>query len=80
MDLGVSTQVHLIARAGLAAEPGDQLVARENAIRQKRDRTESAQELIRLLQQSDRDRGTDAGTGMRQRLSQQRDRPVLGNH
>jgi transposase len=34
-------------------EPGDQLIAREGAIRQQRDRPEPAQELLRLLQQGD---------------------------
>lgn len=77
VDLGVTTQQHHIAPAGSTFELGDQVLAREGAIHQQHDRAESGQELVHLLQQSDRHRGADAGTGMLKHLPELRDRPAL---
>jgi len=80
VDLGVATQSHDVAPAGSAAEPGDQLITGKGAIGQERDQLESGQEPIRLLQQSDRNRRADAGTGMLQGLPEQRNGPVVDHH
>jgi len=80
MDLSVTAQAHHVVPAGSAAEPGDQLITGKSAIRQQRDRPETTQEPIRLLQQSDRNRRADAGTGMLQGPPEQRDRPAMDHH
>jgi len=80
MDLGVTTQAHDVAPTGPPAEPAQQFIARECAIRQECDRPESGQKLVGLLQQGDRDRGADACTGMLQGLPQQRNGPDVSHH
>jgi hypothetical protein len=80
MDLSIIAQAHHSAPAGPSAEPGDQLITGKSTIRQQRDRPETTQEPIGLLEQSDRNRGTDAGTGMLERLPEQRNGPVVNHH
>ena len=80
MDLGVAGQAHHVAPAVPALEPAEQCLTREGAIGQQRDRPEPGQEPIGLLQQADRHRCTDAGTGMLQGLPEQRNRPSVADH
>ena len=56
-----------------------EISAGETTIRQQRDRPESGQQPINLLQQTDRHRRADAGTGMLQGLPEQRNRPAVAD-
>ena len=80
VDPRIRAEAHHVAPAGFTVKPADQLLTGKGAIRQKRDGAERSQEPIGLLQQSDRNRGTDAGTGMLQRSPQQRNGSAVAHH
>jgi hypothetical protein len=79
VDLGITAQAHHVAPALAALEPTEQLGAGEATIGQNGDAAETSQQLIGPLEQSDHHLGADAGTGMLERLPQQRDRPAVAD-
>jgi hypothetical protein len=80
VDLRVAPEAHDVAPTGPATEPAQQFIAGEGTIGQERDRPESGQKLVCFLQQGNRNRGADAGTGMLQRLPQERNRPAVDHY
>jgi hypothetical protein len=69
------------AAPGLSSsEPGDRLITGTSAIQQQRDRLDSGMEWIGLLQHGNRNRGTNAGTGMLQGLPPQQRNGLVVDH
>ena len=79
VDLGVAWQAHHIAPAVPAVEPAQEFSTGESAIGQQRDRPEPSQKPIGFFQ-ADGDRCADAGTGVFERLPQQRNGPAMADH
>ena len=64
----------------LALKPAEQLSTGKGPVRQDGDGSEPHEQTVGPLQQSDHHLSADTGTGMLQRLPEQRDRPAMADH
>lgn len=76
----LSTEAHDVASTGPDTEPARQCITGAGTIPQECDRPESGQKLVCFLQQDDRDRCDDAGTGILQDLPEQQNGPAMRHH